>query len=108
MLTSRPWRSLAAYCCVPGDMRSIAPILLVLGRAEPRDLLESCRRARTIGFPTVSAVCDCRNEREHPAKTAAAECGSEWSGRKADESGVVRGRNRAETWQGVGGLVEAL
>ena len=50
----------------------------------------------------VSAVCDRRKEREHPAKVRAAlaiteaECVSEWSGRKADESGQRCRRNSAE------------
>ncbi len=34
-----PWRSLAAYCCALGDMRSIAPYCGCLARAKHRGLM---------------------------------------------------------------------
>ena len=81
---------LTAFADVLGDRRSLAASgFFFVGRAR-------------MSASAVSPVCGRRNEREHPAKVRAApaiteaECGSEWSGRKAGESAVGRGRNSAE------------
>ena len=70
------------------------------GRGEASRPLVSCFSGRARAVLTVSPVCGRRNEAialRRCLRIAAAE----WSGCKAGESVIVRGRNRADTWCGV-------
>ena len=74
--------ALTAIADVLGDRRSLAPYCWCLGRAKPRGHIAGLGRYAEhrglcclagLGAPLsvpVSAVCDRRNEREHPAKSA--------------------------------------
>ena len=100
----------SAACGAPRKLDRPRDYCRRLARAKPRGLMLVLADMRSIAASgilffgrarvvlTVSAVCGRRNEARalrRRLRIAAAE----WSGCKAGESVIVRGRNRADTWQ---------
>ena len=75
--------------------RSLAALLLI-GRTKSRGLWNHfCWERTNVFFGSLDSLCPSERARATSA-VGEAECGSEWSGRKAGESAVVRVPNSAE------------
>lgn len=71
----------------------------VPGRAKPRGLLKSCRRARTIRVPDCLVSLRPSERARASHEVSEVECGSEVERSETGESVIVRRPNSADAWR---------